>query len=76
MRIETKFDIGERVYFKIPGGYCGAEVDRITIRVICSGGGSVIRYHTTFDGGKETMRLENTLFGTLRICEDAYDSEE
>ncbi len=69
MRIETKFDIGDAVCFRVVGGIVQSSVDEITVVVGGSGGVPIARYHTLFDGDNKVIRAEFVLFPTVEGCE-------
>jgi len=69
MKIETTYDIGDSVFFKVDGGIVKSEINRIGARVLGAECGATIRYHTVYDGDDAIMRVEFTLHKTIEECE-------
>ena len=70
MKIETKFDIGDAVCFRVVGAIVKSCIDKITVYVEGQGTIPLARYHTLFDGDDKVLRAEFVMFQTVEECEE------
>lgn len=64
MTIETKYDIGDKLYTRFNGGMIEVLVEAVTFRKSRSGELDGVLYELSIDGWDGLMRYENELYRT------------
>ena len=76
MKIETKYQIGDRVVFEVNGDFVMSTIDRINIDIVASDVAPRVYYNTRFDVDAKMMRMEEELFCNFEKCEENFSADK